>query len=39
MEEFNKFDQEISFESKSHDIYNPSFSSQNENSINKDPSS
>lgn len=39
MEDFNRFDQENSFESKSHDIYYPSYTSENESrsSINKDP--
>ncbi|EAR92009.2 hypothetical protein TTHERM_00105020 (macronuclear) [Tetrahymena thermophila SB210] len=39
MDEYNRFEKENSFESKSHDIYYPSYSSDNQSqsSINKDP--
>ncbi|KAL4480088.1 hypothetical protein ABPG74_020604 [Tetrahymena malaccensis] len=39
MEEYNRFEKDNSFESKSHDIYYPSYSSDNQSqsSINKDP--
>ncbi|KAL4509162.1 hypothetical protein ABPG72_018093 [Tetrahymena utriculariae] len=39
MDEYNRFEKENSFESKSHNIYYPSYSSENQSqsSINKDP--